>query len=104
MHNTAPRKALAKCCAEAGVSQRFTIHGFRRTSNNLVRRVAEGVVVRSMSGHASIETTDHYSHADVREKQAAVAGVVALVVKASSREHFVGDIVGDREVSTSSRG
>jgi integrase len=104
MHNTAPRRALAKCCAEAGVGHRFTIHGFRRTFNNLVRRVAEGVVVRSMTGHASIEMTDHYSQVDVREKQAAVAGIVALVAKASSREHFVGDIVGDREVSTSSRG
>ena len=66
--------------------------------------MAEGVVVRSMTGHASIEMTDHYSHVDVREKQAAVAGVVALVAKASSREHHVRDIVGDREVSTSSGG
>lgn len=84
MHNTAPRNAIAKCCAKAGISHRFTVHGFRRTFNNLVRKVAEGVVVRSMTGHATEDMTDHYSWVDAEEKRTAVANIVALVQSAAS--------------------
>lgn len=84
MHNTAPRKAIMKCCTEAGISHRFSVHGFRRTFNNLVRKVAEGVVVRSTTGHASEDMTDHYSWVDAEEKRSAVASIVALVQSAAS--------------------
>jgi integrase len=40
------RRALAAC----GITRRQTIHGLRRTFNNLVRQVASGEVVRSMTG------------------------------------------------------
>ena len=32
-----------------------------------------------MTGHATIEMTEHYSHVDIGEKRAAMAGVVQLV-------------------------
>lgn len=52
--------------------------------NNLIRRVAERVVVRSMTGHASEDMTDYYSWVDAEEKRTAVASVVALVQRANS--------------------
>jgi hypothetical protein len=56
------------------------VHGFRRTFNNLMRQVSEDkVVLRSMTGHATEEMTEHYSHVGLREKHAAVAELMRLV-------------------------
>lgn len=79
LHNTAPRKALLLCLAKAGIERRFSLHGFRHTFNNLVRQVAEGTVVRSLTGHSSEEMTANYSAAEQEEKRRAVAGVLRLV-------------------------
>jgi integrase len=80
MHNTAPRKALAKCLAAAAVEHRVTVHGQRRTFNNLIRQVEKcGVVTRSMTGHHSEEMTEHYSFVATAEKQRAVTGMLRLV-------------------------
>lgn len=79
MHNTAPRRALAKCLRAAGVKTRFTIHGFRRTFNNLMRQVTAGEVVRAMTGHSTVAMTEHYSHVGGDEKRAAIASLVQLV-------------------------
>lgn len=56
----------------AGIHRRQTIHGLRRTFNNLVRQVASGEVVRSMTGHVTEKMTEHYSHVDHSEKSRAV--------------------------------
>lgn len=70
MHKGTPLNPVLKAaCQRAGVNIRFTPHGLRRTWNALARRVADGVVVRSMIGHASEAMTDHYSHVDRREKR-----------------------------------
>jgi integrase len=50
MHNTAPRKALHLALKKAKLSLDFTIHGFRHTFNDLVRKLADGIVVRAMTG------------------------------------------------------
>jgi integrase len=68
------RRALAAC----GITRRQTIHGLRRTFNNLVRQVASGEVVRSMTGHVTAAMTEHYSHVGRAEKAAAVSLALAL--------------------------
>lgn len=83
MHNTAPRKALIKVTAKAGIAPGFTIHGFRHTFNNLVRNVAElngqNIVLQAMTGHSSDEMTEHYSQVSIEEKRRAVGGLLRLV-------------------------
>ncbi len=63
----------------AGVPHRVTLHGLRRTLNNLARQVASGDVVRAITGHQTAEMTHHYSHVDHAEKAQAVARVLQLV-------------------------
>jgi integrase len=83
MHNTAPRKALLLCLEKAGITRRFTVHGFRHTFNNLVRQVDEArgnaIVLRAMTGHSSEAMTEHYSEVAIEEKRRAVAGLLRLV-------------------------
>ena len=52
------------------------------TANDLLRRVADGEVVRAIIGHTTTEMTHHYSHVDEKEKRAAVAAALALVLDA----------------------
>lgn len=79
------RKPLARALAAAGIERRFTVHGFRRTFNNLVRQVAAGEVVRSMTGHVTEEMTEHYSHIGVDEKRSAVQQALRLVTGGGDR-------------------
>lgn len=84
MHNTSPAKPLRAALSKLPkLPQDFTIHGFRHTFNNLVRQAADqqgqGEVVRAMTGHSSLEMTEHYSHVSVEEKAAVVGKVVQLV-------------------------
>jgi hypothetical protein len=44
-----------------------------------LRRVAEGIVTRSMLGHTNEAMTEHYSLVDLAEKHAAAAAVSAAV-------------------------
>jgi len=73
------QKPLERALAKAEVKDRFTIHGFRRTFNNLMRQVASGEVVRSVTGHVTERMTEHYSHVEQDEKQQAVSAVLRLV-------------------------
>jgi integrase len=57
----------------------LTVHGLRRTMNNLLRQVTHGEVVRAVTGHVTERMTEHYSHVGQSEKAAAVAQVVSLV-------------------------
>ncbi len=47
--------------------KRVTIHGLRRTFNNLSRQVAGEIVARSITGHVTQAMTEHYSHVDAKE-------------------------------------
>lgn len=56
----------------------FTVHGLRRTVNNLLRQaVQDKTVVRAIIGHATERMTEHYSSVRADEKSAAVT--LALV-------------------------
>ncbi|MCA9583635.1 MAG: tyrosine-type recombinase/integrase, partial [Myxococcales bacterium] len=62
-----------------GVERRVTIHGLRRTFNNIMRQVAPADVVRSMTGHVTEQMTYHYSHVEIEEKRVACQGFLRLV-------------------------
>jgi integrase len=82
------RRALKGC----GITKRVSVHGLRRTFNNLSRQVAGEIVTRSITGHVTTAMTEHYSHVDAREKLAAASKILLLLAPASQ----VGDQVGDR--------
>ena len=85
LHGTASfRKPLLAALAKAEIGGRFTAHGLRRTMNNLLRQVAGGVVVRSITGHVTEEMTEHYSHVGLNEKRAAVRDALGSVLAAAS--------------------
>lgn len=73
------RKPLNRALVAAGIERRFTVHGFRRTWNNLLRQVTSAEITRSMTGHDTEAMFRHYSHIERHEKQAAVDRVLALV-------------------------
>jgi integrase len=105
LHNTTLRAAMQTCAAAAGIPHRFSVHGFRRTFNNLMRQVTEDkVVLRSMTGHATEEMTEHYSHVALREKHAGVAQLMRLVptFRAVERDRS-GDSGGDAPFSENRR-
>lgn len=61
-------KPLARCCARAGIDKHITAHCLRHTANNLLRQVANEVVVRAMIGHATPAMTLRYSHVGQDER------------------------------------
>ncbi|MBX7197370.1 MAG: site-specific integrase [Sandaracinaceae bacterium] len=74
-------KPFAAALAKAGIERRQTIHGLRRTFNDLLRQVASGEVVRSMTGHSTVEMTEHYSHVGAAEKAGAVARALGDIAR-----------------------
>ncbi len=89
--HTGLQKAWAACLKAAEIKERFTIHGLRRTFNDLSRRAGvDAVVTKSLTGHVTEKMREHYSTVGLDEKRAAIAGVVKLVIPPS------GDRGGDR--------
>jgi integrase len=85
-------KAWRECLKASGITERFTIHGLRRTFNDLTPRAGvDGIVIRSLTGHVTERMRDHYSSVGIDEKHMAVASVHRLVPLAS------GDAGGDAE-------
>ena len=85
-------RAVRECLDAIGVKERFTVHGLRRTFNDLSRRAGtDPVVIKSLTGHVSEKMREHYSTVGLDEKRAAVASVVRLVS---------GDPSGDRDPET----
>ena len=80
---SAIRKPLAAALEAAGVGRWVSPHGLRRSFNNLVRQVAAGEVVRSMTGHVTEAMTEHHSHIELDEKRAAQEAALRLVVVAA---------------------
>jgi integrase len=73
-------KSWTKALATAGITRRFTVHGLRYTFTDLIRRAdVDAVVRRAMTGHVTEEMQRHYSHVDLAEKRAAMAGVFRLL-------------------------
>jgi integrase len=83
----------ARVLKTGGVSRRITIHGLRRTFNNLARQVSSALVTQAMTGHVTDAMTEHYSHVEQAEKRAAVAQIGRMVSQSS------GDRSGDTQVS-----
>lgn len=74
------RKAWAACSKAAGIYHRFTVHGTRYTFTDLGRRAGvKDEVVRSLTGHVTVEMQSHYSHIGLDEQRAAVGAVLTLV-------------------------
>ena len=65
------RDVLDAACAACETKRRITTHGLRHTANDLLRRVADGDVVRAIIGHSTEQMTHHYSRIDENEKRAA---------------------------------
>jgi hypothetical protein len=76
---------LKRALKAVGIEQRFSVHGFRRTFYNIARQVTSGDVVRSLTGHSTEKMTEHYSHIEQYEKQAAVTNVVRLMEETSEK-------------------
>lgn len=85
-------KPLKAALVAAGIRRRQTVHGLRRTLNDLLRQVTTGEVVRSVTGHVTQRMTEHYSHVAAPEKAAAVSRALRLVIGGGS-----GDQGGDRD-------
>lgn len=91
------QKAWRECLKAAGVEERFTVHGRRRTFVDLARRArVDAVVTRSLTGHVTMKMHLHYSSVGLDEKRIAVATIAALVRS--------GDRGGDQEVTGTTAG
>ena len=77
--NASLRKPLGRALQAAGIADRFTLHGFRRTWNNLLRQVSSSAITQSMIGHETEAMFLHYSHIERDEKHNAVERALALV-------------------------
>jgi integrase len=63
-----------------GLGHRFTQRGLRRTFNDLARTACvEGIVTRSISGHATERMQHHYSTVRSDEQRASIARVIDLM-------------------------
>jgi len=102
------RFPLRRALARAGITKRVTVHGLRRTFNNLSRQVAGNIVTRAITGHVTEEMTEHYSHVDRAEKLRAADQVVALAEAVESGLHSPwpspADGGGDRKGKEKSEG
>ncbi len=79
-------KAWKACVEATKIGERFTIHGLRRTFNDLTRRAGvDGVVIKNLTGHVTEKMRTHYSTVGLDEKLAAVSSVHRLVSTASRR-------------------
>ena len=83
MHAGSPLGRALDRATKATKATRITPHALRRTFNDLARRVADGMVVRAITGHVTEALTEHYSVVDASEKMRAAAGVLRLVTATS---------------------
>jgi integrase len=73
-------KAWQACLKASKIGERFTVHGLRRTFNDLTRRAGvDGVVIKSLTGHVTEKMRTHYSTVGMDEKLVAVSSVHRLV-------------------------
>lgn len=66
-------KAWKASLKAAGIADRFTVHGLRKTFNDVTRRAkVDPLVIKSITGHVTEDMREHYSTVDISEKRAAV--------------------------------
>jgi hypothetical protein len=72
-------KPFADIAETIGLGKSFTQRGLRRTFNDLARAAhVEGIVTRSISGHATERMQEHYSTVHGGEQRAGIARVISL--------------------------
>jgi integrase len=72
-------KAWQACLGVAEIAGRFTVHGLRRTFNDLARRSGtDAIITRAMTGHVTERMREHYSTVGLSEKRTAMANVIEL--------------------------
>jgi integrase len=95
LQKSALRFPFARALKRAGIRQRVSVHGLRRTFNNIARQIAGDIVTRAITGHVTADMTEHYSHVG-REEKLKVAGQIVRLVP--------GLVGGDVPVTTPSGG
>lgn len=102
LHKGSPlRDVLDAACAECKTKRRITTHGLRHTANDLLRRVADGEVVRAIIGHSTPQMTHHYSHVDETEKRTAATRAFAVM---TGGKGVIGGVPDPAATDTSHRG
>jgi integrase len=72
--------AWKACLKTAGITERFTPHGLRRTFNDMLRQAhVDPVISKALIGHVTDEMREHYSTVRLDEKRAAVASAWRLL-------------------------
>lgn len=61
-------KPFKDICKEAGITKRFTPHGCRRTSADLIRRIEGERMSMAVAGHTTVEMHRHYTRVDPNEQ------------------------------------
>jgi len=90
------QKPWRACLKAAGITERFTVHGLRRTFVDLARKArVDPIVTRSLTGHVTEKMHIHYSSVDAEEQRCAVATIARLAS---------GDSGGDAKQTGSSAG
>jgi len=79
-NSTSMARAWKACLKAAGITERFTPHGLRRTFNDMLRQAhVEPVISKALIGHVTDEMREHYSTVRLDEKRAAVASALRLL-------------------------
>jgi integrase len=77
-------KAWKASLKAAGIADRFTVHGLRRTFNDVTRRAkVDPLVIKSLTGHVTEDMREHYSTVDLSEKRQAIAAFSSRIVLSS---------------------
>jgi integrase len=72
--------AWRACLEAAGITERFTPRGLRRTFNDMLRRAkVDPVIAKALTGHVTEQMREHYSTVGLDEKRAAVASALRLL-------------------------
>lgn len=74
---------LRKACGQAGITERFTSHGLRRSMTDLLRDAqVDPVVAKAIVGHATDRMREHYSTVRAADARSAGDRVAGLLVAA----------------------
>jgi integrase len=72
-------KAWKTCLKKAGITERFTPPGLRRTFNDMLQAHVDPVISKALIGHVTDEMREHYSTVRLDEKRAAMASALRLL-------------------------
>ena len=76
------RDLLSKCLKRANFNtagRNIVVHSFRHTYNTLMRNVLTGEILRQLTGHKSIQMTDHYDHPTIEDRLERLKGSIKLI-------------------------